>query len=180
MPRDLQVHFSSKTVEWATPPELFADLDAEFRFETDVCATPENAKCPKFFTKEDDGLAQRWTGVCWMNPPYGRRVIGPWLRKAYESAQQGATVVCLVPARTDTQWWNRYCVHGEIRFIEGRLKFGDGQGTAPFPSAIIVFRPPTKSRFRWTTMVATARPTVKCPEAVDVDIPAVTSVVEED
>ena len=178
MTDQLNVHFSSKTVEWATPPELFADLDAEFGFECDVCATAENAKCAKFYTKDDDGLKQEWRGICWMNPPYGQQ-IKHWVRKAFESAQQGATVVCLVPARTDTQWWNRYCVYGEIRFLEGRLKFGDGQGTAPFPSAIIVFRPPVKSRFRWTAMVATARSTAGYPEAVEADVPALKTDMEE-
>jgi phage N-6-adenine-methyltransferase len=153
MTENLKVHFSSQTVEWATPQLLFDDLDAEFDFELDVCATPENAKCAKFFTKDDDGLAQRWEGVCWMNPPYGRQ-IGRWVRKAFESAQQGATVVCLVPARTDTQWWHRYCAHGEVRLLEGRLKFGDGRNSAPFPSAIVIFRPLPKSRFRWTTTMA--------------------------
>lgn len=171
MPNRLKVHFSSQTVEWATPQLLFDDLDAEFGFEADVCATPENAKCPKFFTKADDGLAERWSGVCWMNPPYGRQ-IGHWVRKAFESAQQGATVVCLVPARTDTKWWNRYCVFGEIRFLEGRLKFGGAKHSAPFPSAIVIFRPPIKSRFRWTTMVATARSTAASPQAVAADLPA--------
>lgn len=151
----LKVHYSSETVEWATPQALFDDLDAEFGFELDVCATAENAKCANYYTKEQDGLIQEWTGTCFMNPPYGRQ-ISNWVRKAYESAQQGATVVCLVPARTDTKWWHRYCVQGEIRFLAGRVRFGDGKNSAPFPSAIIVFRPPPKSQYRWTTMVATA------------------------
>lgn len=94
----LKVHFSSQTVEWATPQALFDDLHEEFGFETDVCATDDNAKCPRYYAKEDDGLKQQWTGVCWMNPPYGRR-IGDWVRKAYESAQAGATVVCLLPGK---------------------------------------------------------------------------------
>ena len=90
--------FSSATPEWETPPDFFDELNFEFRFELDVCATRETAKCRKFFTPEDDGLTQDWTGVCWMNPPYGRE-IKKWMRKARESAQAGATVVCLVPAR---------------------------------------------------------------------------------
>jgi phage N-6-adenine-methyltransferase len=170
MPNTLKVHFSSQTVEWATPQALFDDLDAEFGFETDVCATADNAKCPAFYTTEDDGLRQKWTGVCWMNPPYGRQ-IGDWVRKAYESAQAGAIVVSLVPARTDTKWWNQYCVHGEIRFLEGRLKFGDGKQSAPFPSAIIIFRPPARSRFRWTTMVATRSP-AEHPKTAEADVSA--------
>ena len=153
----LTTQFSSQTDEWATPQPLFDDHNAEFGFTLDVCANAENSKCLKFFTKADDGLAQDWSNdVCWMNPPYGRQ-IGHWIRKAYESAQQGATVVCLVPARTDTQWWHQYAIHGEVRFLEGRLKFGDGKNSAPFPSAIVIFRPPSKSRFKWTTMLTVAR-----------------------
>lgn len=136
------IHFSSKTDLWATPPEFFAKLHQEFSFELDVCALPENAKCPSYFTPEDDGLAQEWRGVCWMNPPYGRE-IGKWVRKAVDSARAGATVVCLVPARTDTAWWHEYVTRAsEIRFVRGRLKFGAAANSAPFPSAIVVFRPP--------------------------------------
>lgn len=132
--------FTSKTCEWATPPAFFAELDKEFGFETDVCALPENAKCKTFYTPHDDGLKQEWTGVCYMNPPYGRQ-IGLWIKKAYESSLNGATVVCLIPARTDTAYWHDYVMKGEIRFIRGRLYFGEGTGRAPFPSAVVVFRP---------------------------------------
>ena len=133
------LHFSSATDLWATPQDFFDKLDAEFGFELDVCATPENAKCPRYFTKEMDGLAQEWKGVCWMNPPYGRE-IGLWMHKALRSSQNGATVVCLIPARTDTAWWHDCAMKGEIRFIRGRLKFGGGKANAPFPSAIVVFK----------------------------------------
>ena len=138
------VHFSSATDLWATPQDFFDKLNDEFGFETDVCAVAENAKCKRFFTKEDDGLAQVWTGVCWMNPPYGRE-IGHWMAKAWRSAQAGATVVCLVPARTDTAWWHDYAAKAEVRFIRGRLKFGGHQNAAPFPSAIVIFNPPWKA-----------------------------------
>ena len=131
--------FTSATDEWATPQNFFDELNAEFGFQLDVCATPENAKCPKYFTKADDGLAQKWEGVCWMNPPYGKN-IGKWVRKAFESAQDGATCVCLLPARTDTKWWHENCMKGEVRFIRGRLKFGNAKHSAPFPSAIVIFR----------------------------------------
>lgn len=124
MNKDLM--FSSKTDLWATPQTFFDELNSEFGFDTDVCALASNAKCAKFFTPEVNGLTQEWEGVCWMNPPYGRG-IGMWLKKAYESSQKGATVVCLVPSRTDTRWWHDYCMKGEVRFIKGRLKFG---GTA--------------------------------------------------
>lgn len=138
MNKDLM--FSSKTDLWATPQTFFDELNSEFGFDTDVCALASNAKCAKFFTPEVNGLTQAWEGVCWMNPPYGRG-IGVWLKKAYESAQQGATVVCLVPSRTDTRWWHDYCMKGEVRFIKGRLKFGGHNNAAPFPSAVVIFRP---------------------------------------
>jgi phage N-6-adenine-methyltransferase len=131
---------TSNTDEWATPTAFFAALDDEFHFDLDVCALPENAKCPRYFSPADDGLTQEWRGVCWMNPPYGK-AIRKWMRKAWESASAGATVVCLVPARTDSAWWNDYAVRGEIRFIRGRLKFGGAVNSAPFPSALVVFRP---------------------------------------
>ena len=130
---------SSKTDVWATPPETFAALDREFGFTLDVCALPENAKCERYFTPADDGLSRPWEGVCWMNPPYGQ-TIARWMAKAVESAAAGATVVCLVPARTDTAWWHDYAVKGEIRFLRGRLKFGGAQHSAPFPSAVVIFR----------------------------------------
>lgn len=121
---------------------IFDQLDAEFHFTCDVCALPENAKVPeRFFTPEQDGLQQPWTGVCWMNSPYGRE-IGKWMKKAWEESQKGVTVVCLVPARTDTSWFQTYALRGEVRFLRGRLKFGDSKNAAPFPSAIVVFRCP--------------------------------------
>ena len=135
---NLSVHFSSATDLWATPQELYDKLNARYSFELDVCATAENAKCPRYFTVADNGLAQEWRGRCWMNPPYGRE-IGAWMAKAWRSAQAGALVVCLVPARTDTAWWHDYAVKGQIEFLSGRLKFGGHKNSAPFPSAIIVF-----------------------------------------
>lgn len=129
--------FSSATSEWATPPEFFKALDAEFHFTLDVCATAGNAKCRNYFTVEQDGLAQPWSGVCWCNPPYGRQV-GAWVKKAAES---DATVVMLLPARTDTAWFHDY-IYGkaEIRFVRGRLKFGGSKENAPFPNMVCIFR----------------------------------------
>ena len=134
----LAVHFSSATDLWATPQDLYDKYHARYSFELDVCATAGNAKCARYFTIADDGLAQEWRGRCWMNPPYGR-AIGAWMAKAWRSAQAGALVVCLVPARTDTAWWHDYAVKGEIEFLRGRLKFGGHKNPAPFPSAIVVF-----------------------------------------
>lgn len=134
---------SSTTDLWETPQWLFDELNNVYHFQTDVCAIPENAKCATYFTPEQDGLAQEWKGICWMNPPYGRN-IGKWVKKAYESARNGATVVCLLPSRTDTAWWHDYCMKGKITFIRGRLKFGQSKNSAPFPSAIVAFEPPKK------------------------------------
>lgn len=135
------IHYSSKTDLWSTPQAFFDKVDSEFKFTLDACASSFNTKCHQFFTKEDDGLSKTWNGTVWMNPPYGR-MIGKWLQKAYVQALNGATVVCLVPARTDTRWFHDYCARGEIRFIKGRLKFGGSKNSAPFPSALVIFRPP--------------------------------------
>lgn len=140
---------SGGTDSWSTPDDFFAAVDAEFGFELDVCALDSSAKCERYFTPEDDGLAQEWTGTCWMNPPYGNEIV-EWVRKAYESALAGATVVCLVPARVDTGWWWDFCRHGEIRFLRGRLKFGEAATSAPFPSALVIFgRPATTVYWEW-------------------------------
>jgi len=141
--------FSSKSDEWETPQWLFDELNEEFGFTLDPCATHENHKCNRYFTKEEDGLSRSWHfEIVFMNPPYGRS-IGKWIKKAYEEYQKGAIVVCLVPARTDTRWWHDYCMKGTIRFIKGRLKFwnrtlpsygnGGEPSSAPFPSAIVIF-----------------------------------------
>ena len=133
--------YTSVTDEWETPREFFDAVNETFHFSLDVCATSANAKCGRYFTKEDNGLVQTWSGVCWMNPPYGRE-ISLWVRKAYESSlEAGTVVVCLLPARTDTKWWHDYVIAraAAIRFIRGRLRFS-GKGPAPFPSALVVFR----------------------------------------
>jgi phage N-6-adenine-methyltransferase len=139
-----KVYHRSLTVEWGTPQAFFDCLDGEFGFTLDVAAQAGNAKCARYFTPEVNGLAQPWEGVCWMNPPYGA-TIGAWVAKASESALQGATVVCLLPVRTDTKWWQRYCVPPvEVRFVPGRLTFGGAANPAPFPNALVIFRPPVR------------------------------------
>ena len=136
----VSVHFSAQTDEWATPQWLYDALDKEFGFTLDPCSDGNNAKCKRFFTSKDAPLNQDWgTETVFMNPPYS--ACKEWMRKAYGAAQEGATVVCLIPSRTDTEWWHRYAMKGEIRFLRGRLKFGDAKNCAPFPSAVIVFRP---------------------------------------
>ena len=133
-----EVFASSATGMWETPQDLFDRLSRVFHFDLDVCATAENAKCDRYFSEQDNGLNQPWDGVCWMNPPYGK-TISQWMRKAYEESRKGATVVCLVPARTDAAWWHDWAMKGDIHFLRGRLKFGNSKYNAPFPSAIVVF-----------------------------------------
>ena len=138
----MRVMSSSKDMTWATPKEWFEYLDLEFGFTLDPCCLHETAKCAKHYTPEEDGLAQSWQDErVFMNPPYGRE-IPKWMCKAYtEARDNGALVVCLVPARVDTEWWHRYASKGEVRFPKGRIRFAGAEAGAPFPVAIVVFRP---------------------------------------
>lgn len=132
--------FTSDSDEWETPQAFYDLLDTEFHFTLDPCATAENAKCKKFYTKEQDGLrALWWVHTVFVNPPYSQ--IKEWVRKCYEEAQSGAAVVMLIPSRTDTRYWHDYVMKAaEIRFVRGRLKFAGAKNSAPFPSAVVVFR----------------------------------------
>jgi site-specific DNA-methyltransferase (adenine-specific) len=131
---------SSKSNEWGTPQWLFDQLNEKYNFTLDPCATPQNAKCQKYFTKEQDGLKQEWRGeIVFCNPPYGRE-IPKWVKKAYEERQR-ATIVMLIPARTDTIYFHDYILgNADLQFLRGRLCFNDGNGRAPFPSMIVVFK----------------------------------------
>lgn len=133
---------SSESIEWATPQELFDELDSEFNFTLDPCATKENAKCKKYYTEKDDGLSKSWDNErVFCNPPYGQQ-ISKWVKKASEA--RGGLVVMLIPARTDTRYFHDYIYHkSKIRFIKGRIKFlgnQKGSGSAPFPSMIVIFK----------------------------------------
>jgi site-specific DNA-methyltransferase (adenine-specific) len=133
------IHFSSATDEWETPQWLFDELSWIYGgFTLDPCATAENAKCQRYFTRQEDGLKQDWGGKIFCNPPYGR-AIGLWVAKAYDASLRGSLAVCLLPARTDTRWWHDYTRRGHFWFLKGRLKFGHAQNAAPFPSAIVTF-----------------------------------------
>lgn len=136
-----QALFSSKTHEWETPQHFFDILNDEFHFTLDPCSTHMNAKCEKHYTREEDGLRQSWTGeTVFCNPPYGRE-LPAWIEKAAKSAGSGTIVVMLLPARTDTKAFHKYIYNkAEIRFIRGRLKFGNAKNAAPFPSMVVVFR----------------------------------------
>lgn len=127
---------------WSTPQYLFDELNQEFGFTVDVCAEEWNHKCPVYFSPDQDGLQQLWTGTCWMNPPYGKE-ISKWVEKAYLAACQGTTVVCLVPARTETAWFQDYCLKGEVRFVRGRIHYTDPKGKSGRPrfgNAVVIFR----------------------------------------
>lgn len=140
----MSVLFSSATDEWSTPRDLLAQLADEFGpFDLDMCATADNAAAARYFTRADDGLQQAWAATCvWMNPPYGRP-MPQWMAKARASVAAGSCrrVVCLVPARTDTRWWQQVVQpHAAlVRFLPGRVTFGQARHPAPFPSAVVVF-----------------------------------------
>ena len=135
--------FSSKTDQWATPQDLFDKLNDEFHFTLDPCADASNHKCEKYFTKEQDGLLQSWSGeTVFCNPPYGRE-IAKWVQKCSDEVNYGdcRLTVMLIPARTDTRWFHEYIYEkSEIRFIKGRLRFGNSKTYAPFPSMVVVFK----------------------------------------
>ena len=141
---NLKTLLSSEKMDWETPQDFFDELNKEFNFTLDPCATPQTAKCEKFYTKEDDGLSKDWSGeVVFCNPPYGRE-IKHWVKKCSEEGKkENTTVVMLIPARTDTIYFHEYIYNkAEIRFIKGRLKFvgnQKGSGSAPFPSMIVIF-----------------------------------------
>ena len=139
---NLKAMISSKDMSWETPQDFFDKLDEEFHFTLDPCATPETAKCKKFYTKKDDGLIQDWEGeIVFCNPPYGSE-IKHWVKKCYdESKKPNTIVVMLIPARTDTIYFHQYIYHkAKIRFIKGRLKFSNSRNSAPFPSMIVIFK----------------------------------------
>lgn len=155
--KNLDVHFSSAKEDWGTPQDFFDKLNEEFNFTLDPCSSDENAKCEYHFTIKDNGLEQDWSGhSVFMNPPYGK-VLKDWIKKAFESSKQGATVVCLIPARTDTKYWHKYCMNAhEIRFVKGRIKFVSDTicNSAPFPSAVVIFKP---GRSRVTKIIGMER-----------------------
>lgn len=152
--------FSKASDEWETPQELYDQLDAEFKFDIDVAATQENEKCGTWLDMELDALdpeRKSWLvypleeapTTVWLNPPYSK--VRQFMARAALEAEKGCTVVCLVPSRTDTRWWHEYVWNAEthqprpgveVRFLKGRLKFGNAQNSAPFPSVVIIFRPP--------------------------------------
>ena len=139
MPEVKQTWFDRKKTVYETPPEIFEPLDAEFKFDLDVCAIAENAKCDIFFSPEDNGLERAWKGTCWMNPPFGREMKN-WVKKAYLEWKNGCTVVALLPARTNTAWWHDWVMKGEQRFIRGEVKFVGYDRGLWMPMAIVIWK----------------------------------------
>ena len=151
--------FGRATDEWETPQAFFDALDAEFGFDLDTAAKPSNAKTNRYLSDLDGALSVDWFDyiigeaqpTCWLNPPYSK--VQQFIAKAAWEARKGCTVVCLVPSRTDTRWWHEHIWDSEkhqprpgveIRFVKGRLKFGEGKNSAPFPSVVVIFRPVTQ------------------------------------
>lgn len=133
----------STNYEWETPDSVYKPLEKEFGITFDVCATPSNKKTQRFFDKQANGLLKEWKNagnVVWMNPPYGNE-IAKWVRKAHDEAKKGVTTIALLPARTDTSWFQNYILDKhEVRFLKGRIKFKDAKSSAPFPSMIVIFK----------------------------------------
>ena len=157
----MKVHYSSKKMDYGTPLWFYNRLHRRYDFVFDLASDGHNNLCPDYYTPQDDALVQDWTklnGSLWLNPPYGR-AIGIWLEKAYMSTQacEDITIVCLVPARTDTRWWWANCIHGEIYFVKGRLSFNGMVASAPFPSAVVVFRKTVDGRTDYPKMEALSR-----------------------
>ena len=154
--------YDSVKQEWETPPDLFAPLDAEFHFTLDAAADAKNTKAKEFYTAEQDGLKQNWgTHTVWVNPPYGdgSSKLKDWVDKACMSARFGATVVMLIPARTNTNWFHDYCLQfGEVRFLRGRPKFIGCNHGLPQPLCLIIFRPPSSTRDEMLEMESRERP----------------------
>ena len=128
---------TSNSDEWTTPSALFRALDRRFGFELDPAATKENALCSMFFTEAESGLVKSWKPWrVFVNPPYSH--VADWMRKCSSESEKGCPLICaLIPARTDTRWWHDFVKTADlIHFLKGRLKFGDGAGSAPFPSAL--------------------------------------------
>lgn len=150
------VHFKSGNKEWETPESLFIPLKKEFHIVLDTCASEGNTKCNAWYDKKINSFTKDWHAAIaaigknkagWMNPPYGRG-IDKWVKKAYDEAAKGATIVALLPARTDTSWFHNY-IHNkhEVRFLKGRIKFVDAKSSAPFPSMIVIFKHKTNDNF---------------------------------
>ncbi len=142
-------NFKSEKIVYSTPIKLFNVINQEFNFGLDVCALPENAKCPKYFTPEQDGLTQDWKGVCWMNPPFNN-ALKKWVIKARdESIKHKSLICCLIPVRSNTIWWKNVCKDAEIRFIIGEVNFNDLERGLWLPMCLMIFGTDKSSQFSY-------------------------------
>lgn len=134
--------FKSKSTEYETPDDIFKPLQKEFNIILDVCATGKNKKCNKYYDIDIAAFKQDWykIGNAWMNPPFGKN-LKKWVEKAYKESQKGIVVVCLLPVRSNTNWWHEYCMKGEIRFLRGEIKFNNMKRGLWLPFAIVIFKP---------------------------------------
>lgn len=143
--RDMGYFHGHGRIEYNTPQWLFDALNVEFGFTVDAAAAKNNAKCKRYWSAEDDGLAKDWADeVVWVNPPYGKGITTKWVAKAYHESKRGATVVMVVPVRADAKWWHDYAMKAEVRLFRNRLNFDNDHGAkhyAPFATAVLVFRP---------------------------------------
>lgn len=130
------------SIEWETPQDFFDELDREFHFTLDVCALDHNTKCKQYFSPKEDGLVQKWNGVCWLNPPFDTS-MGKWIEKAYLEAQKGITTVCLIHGNYhDNEWWHTYIMKAnEIRYIRGRLIFTSNGKKTSMRTLLVIFKP---------------------------------------
>lgn len=158
--------FDSTRQDWTTPDEMYQELHSEFGFTLDAAADASNTKCPFFFSKEDDALSQDWgQHTVWLNPPYGDgkgNKLKDWVTKAHHASLSGATVVMLIPSRTNTIWFHDVCLaKGEVRFIKGRPKFGDATHGLPQPLCLAIFRPPGRPKKDGVSLHALVKPSIK-------------------
>jgi site-specific DNA-methyltransferase (adenine-specific) len=135
--------FDSVRQDWETPVELFNEVNEEFHFTLDVAASEQNKKVERFISQDQDAMTVSWgTNTCWLNPPYGKGYrLSEWVGKAYKESLTGATTVMLIPARTNTNWFQDYCLkYGEVRFVRGRPKFGGADHGLPQPLCFVIFK----------------------------------------
>jgi len=141
MPEVKQSWFNRDKTNYETPDNIFNPLNEKYHFTLDVAADNENHKCDNYYSQEDDGLNKDWgINICWMNPPFGRG-LKKWVAKAHSESLKGATVVCLIPVRTNTNWWHDYCLQADVEFIKGEVTFKGYDRGLWMPFAIVVFSP---------------------------------------
>lgn len=140
-------NFKSDKIEYSTPQKLYDFINKEFNFEIDVCASESNKKCNKYFNVKMDGLKQNWTGKCWMNPPFNKE-LKKWVIKAKQESEKHKSIICcLIPVRSNTNWWKECCESSEIRFIIGEVNFNELERGLWLPMCLMIFGTENKGKF---------------------------------